>query len=818
MSASLNRKLTQARERVQAGDAATAQSLCREVLQRAPRNPDALCLLGISHLMQGQAREAATLLEQALAVQPRHGAALENLGLANLVLSEFAQAERALRAAATLPGAPASVHMRLGVAILNQGRHAEAVAELERARAIDPRDPDILLNLGQALYGGGDYPAARQQFTTVLDLAPDHADAMYNMGVICLQQNDPAQARQWFERALARAPRHVDALVNLAVVLQREQRLDEALASVQRALAIQPELAQARSNLANILLLQGNPEAAREQYLNVLRALPNLVEAQEGLAAASFALGRFNEAIRSLREVLRAEPDQRGAANALAEALLQVGELAEAETAARRAIELDAAAEMPYSVLAEIHSVRGEINRAVATLEAGLEHTRSDSMLGKLTFGLRRLCDWEKWRAAWPRLAGLLENSPAAISPFSLLCEPTTAAQQLIYARRWCAAQFGASANGKSAGSGVPRTHPRLRIGYLSSDFYGHATAHLLAEVLELHNRQRFEVFAYSYGPDDASPMRARLRTACEHFIDIAREPNDLAICRIRDDELDVLVDLKGHTMGARTTLLAHRPCSVQISWIGYPGTMGAAFIDYLIADPFIIPPGAESAYSERILRLPHCYQPNDRKRMVAPTLARAEYGLPDTAFVFCCFNQAYKITPEVFAVWMRLLQNTPGSVLWLLEDNRWATANLQAAALAHSIAPARLVFAPKLPLAQHLARYRAADLALDTFPYTSHTTASDALWGGCLLIALCGETFAARVSGSILTAGCLPGLVAHSLEDYESLALRLVTDRVWREDLRAQLAAAKHASPLFDTAAFTRDLERLYQDVADKT
>ena len=245
---------------------------------------------------------------------------------------------------------------------------------------------------------------------------------------------------------------------------------------------------------------------------------------------------------------------------------------------------------------------------------------------------------------------------------------------------------------------------------------------------------------------------------------------------------------------------------------------MGAAFIDYLIADPFVIPPAHEQFYAERVLRMPHCYQPNDRQRTVAAPLARAEYGLPNDACVFCCFNQAYKITPEIFAVWTNLLREVPGSVLWLLDDNQWAAANLVREAQALGIASERLVFAPKLPLAQHLARYRAADLALDTFPCNSHTTASDALWGDCLLVALCGETFAARVSGSILTACNLPELVTYSLAGYEQLALRMATDQPFRDALRAKLQANKLATPLFDSLTFTRDLENIYHNIAAKT
>jgi predicted O-linked N-acetylglucosamine transferase (SPINDLY family) len=356
-------------------------------------------------------------------------------------------------------------------------------------------------------------------------------------------------------------------------------------------------------------------------------------------------------------------------------------------------------------------------------------------------------------------------------------------------------------------------THPfsRLRIGYLSSDLHEHATAYLIAEVLEHHDRERFEVFAYSYGPEDGSAMRQRLRTACEHFIDIAREPDDLAARRIASDEIDILLDLKGYTMGDRLTIMAHRPCDIQVTWLGYPGTTGASFIDYLIADPFVIPSDAESFYSERIVRMPHCYQPNDRKRAQAEPLHRADYGLPEHAFVFCCFNQTYKITPEVFTVWMELLRAVPNSILWIFANNDLAKRNLLECAQAHGMGAQRIVFAPRLPNAQHLARYRVADLALDTFPYTSHTTLSDALWCGCPAVALCGKTFAARVSGSLLRVAGLPELVTHTLFDYEQLAVKLARDPQRLSELRARIAQARDNSPLFDSAAFTRDLEGLY-------
>ena len=804
-------RLKQAQECLQSGDPAGARRLCELVLQRAPRNPQALTFLAISHLLGGHPAAAVPLLQQAVAIEPLLGMALEHLGLAHLMLGRFPEAEQVLRKAAALPGAPASVPMRLGISLLHQEKRDEAVRELRRALALDPRSADCNLNLGQALAKMGDAPAAAEHFHAVLRLEPGHVDAAFNLGVIAMERDDLATARQWFEQALASMPQHVDALVGLGLVLQKQSRLDEAAACLRRALVLDPAKAAAGNNLAHTLVLQNKLTEARQQYLATLSRAPGLIMAHEGVAAVCLKLGRLREGIANLREVLRLGGENCGIQTALANALFQDSQLDEAEAAAQRANQLDPDAAGPYSALALVHIVRKAPDRAIAVLEAGFQRTGANSLLGMLTHQLQRACDWEKWRAAWREMADRLGNAADLGSPFWLLTEATTAEQQLSYTRRWAEVEFAAFTPQATRRTSVRGSGQRLRIGYLSSDLHEHATAHLFAGVLEQHDREHFEIFAYSHGPEDGSAMRARVRQACENFIDVAWDPDDVVLRRIEDDALDILVDLKGHTLGARTSILAQRPCQIQVSWLGYPGTGGARFIDYLIADRFIVPPGREGAYSERILHLSPCWQCNDRSRPVTDPLTRKEYGLPDDGFVFCCFNQAVKITPEIFSCWMSLLRRVPRSVLWLAEDNPLATRNLTAAAREHGIVPARLVFGARLPYAQHLARYRAADLALDTFPYTSHTTLSDALWCGCPAVGVCGETFASRVSGSILTAGGMADLVTYTLPDYEQLAQRLATESAFLEETRARVAHARDHSPLFNSTAYARNLERLY-------
>ena len=781
MAAASAYKLKQARERLQQGDIAGAQSLCQQVLRNAPRNPEALCLLATSRLMSGQPAEAVPLFEQALSGDPRNGMALEHLGLAHLMLGRFAEAETALRRAVALPGAPASVPMRLGMALLHQSKREEAIGHLKQALAREPENADCRLALGQALAQSADAAGARAQFEAVLQAEPGRVDAAYNLGVLALETEHLAEARAWFERVLARAPRYIDAIVNLGIVFQRDGKLAEA----------------------------------RAKFMAALHAAPGLPSAHEGMAFVCLALGRTDEAIEHLNAVLQADGGHRAALAALGETLFELGQLDEAAATANRLCELDKTDPAGYATLANIHIVRGELDRAIATLEAGHAVTNNGHLLGMLVYQLRHTCEWEKWQATWDKLAPELERSGTLGSPFWLLCEPALPHQLLEYTKRWAEARFRTVSAPRTTIT-TTRRHSRARIGYLSSDFQEHAVGYLIVEALELHDRERFEVFVYSHGPDDKGTIRPRVRAAAEHFVDIARESDDTAAERIRGDDLDILVDLKGYTAGDRLTIMARRPCDIQVTWLGYPGTTGASFIDYLIADPFIIPPELESAYSERILRMPYSYQPNDRKRIVSTTLARSEYGLSNDAFVYCCFNQTFKITPEVFESWMRLLEQTPNSVLWLMDSNVWAKSSLLARAARHGMAE-RVVFAPKKPNADHLARYRAADLALDTFPYTSHTTLSDALWLGCPALALCGQSFASRVSGSLLRSAGLSDLVTYGLADYERLAHSLATDRVALQAIRERIAQARDRSPLFDSLGFSRALEELYSELVDK-
>jgi predicted O-linked N-acetylglucosamine transferase (SPINDLY family) len=361
----------------------------------------------------------------------------------------------------------------------------------------------------------------------------------------------------------------------------------------------------------------------------------------------------------------------------------------------------------------------------------------------------------------------------------------------------------------------APRPDGRIRVGYVSANFRAHAGAFLVVGLIEQHDRREFEIVGYSANPDDGSETRARLASAFDRFVDISRISNRDAARLVRDDAIDILVDIDGYQKGARTAIFACRPAPIQVNYLGVAGTTGADFIDYIIVDPFVVPASQQLFFSERLVHLPDCYQCNDDKRAISErTPSRAECGLPEEGFVFCCFNNAYKLTPDLFNIWMRLLAAVPGSVLWLLDHNPWAQANLAREAAARGVAPERIVFAPRLLPPDHLARHRLADLFLDTLPYNAHTTASDALWVGLLVVTCAGETFVSRVAGSLLWAIGLPELVTASLEEYETLALRLARDGDLLAGLRARLARNKWTHPLFDTERFAHNIEAAYRQM----
>jgi protein O-GlcNAc transferase len=607
-----------------------------------------------------------------------------------------------------------------------------------------------------------------------------------------------------------------------------------------------PEEAVARSNYAEALRRQGRATEAELHHRRAVAWLPGFGGNHFNLGVTLQALGRIAEAADAYGEAARLMPSFASAACNQGAMLRELGRLVEAEAALRRAVTLDAGLAVGWLNLAAVWRDQGKMSKAVqgfrntlalrpelaeaqanlalALKEAGrvagslpgferalrLGLPDNGGVLAQLIQQRRHLCRWDGLELLSERLvAAVRDGISQQIHPWIFLGEGAGPRLERLCAERYSAWR----ARGIQPSFPVRRTKKdeRLRIGYLSADFHEHATAVLIAELIERHDRNRFTIIGASYGPDDGGPLRARLRRGFDEFLDLSALSDESAARCLHDHEVDILVDLKGHTNNARPGIVAHRPAPVQAQWLGYPGTTGAAFIDWIIADAVVAPLDRATEFSEQIIRLPESYQPNDGARRIGETPSRAACGLPEEGFVFCCFNAAYKINPVVFDRWCRILAASPGSVLWLLNSHAEVAPNLRREAAARGIAPERLIFSPRLPGPEYLARYRLADLFLDTGPVGAHTTASDALWAGLPVLTVLGNAFAGRVGASLSRAVGLPDLVMADWDAYEATALRLTRDPAALAALKARLAAALPTAALFDTDGFARALEEVF-------
>lgn len=730
---------------------------------------------------------------------------------------QLQQAEKIYRSVLSVePNNADALHL-LGTLANQAGKHQEAVQLIENALRSEPSNHFYLNNLGNALKNLGRLQEAELKYRQALALRPDYAHTYYNLAGTLEQLGRTEEAEKSYRQALSLAPKLAEAHYNLGNMLQRLGRFSEAVQSYQQALALRTRYPEAHNNLGSALKALGRLNEAERNYRQALHLKPDHAYAYCNLGAALHELGRLNEAEQSYRSGLALKPDYAEAYFNLGNVLRELGSFEEAEQSYRQAINLKPQhAEAHYNHGLVLKSL-GKVSEAESSYQQALALKPSLSEAYSLwVHESQHSCEWSTLEQDVETLRRRVRNrEPSKTLPFPFLSMPgTSASEQYDCARQFAEAEFGQLLSGPPiCNTELQRDKAKIRIGYLSGDYYAHATSHLLPEVIEQHSRARYDVYAYSYGPDDNSATQQRMRAAFDVFRDIRALPHEEAAQQIARDKVDILVDLKGYTPKARLQITALRPAPIQVSWLGYPGTLGhSRLADYLIGDPIVTPLGHARFYSEHLALMPHCYQPNDSKRIIGALPTRRQAGLPDRGFVFCSFNASYKLTPAVLDLWCRLLKEVSKSVLWLLQPHPGARENLLREVKARGIKPERVIFAPKLPIDEHLGRFQLADLALDTYPYTSHTTASDALWAGVPLVTLIGETFASRVASSILHAAGLPQLVTGDPDSYFELALRLAGQPQQLKAIKMRLAANRATCPLFDSSGFVRDLERLYE------
>ncbi|MEX0809819.1 MAG: tetratricopeptide repeat protein [Dongiaceae bacterium] len=706
----------------------------------------------------------------------------------------------------------------LGVAAAAAGDRVKAIAAFRRTIELRPGYAPALLNLGAMLAGGGEVAPAIDCFRRARLAAPDDTTASLFLVRALHQSGDAAAAIREAEAALATQPGNAPLWVALAQARLARHEIDAAIEALQRGVAIDPPEIGSLLLLARLLHRRFRFEAARAvvERANALGQMPAAVHA----LAAEIAIeqSRPDDALRHARIAVEADANSPDAQRALGLSLLGRDEIDEAAAAFETAARL---APNRADLLAALGDLRTRSGNGDAAIEAfrralAIQPEQPDA-LTRLFIALRDACRWDEAAALRPVIDRIVDRALATDmcppeAPFVDVTIHEDLARNLAVARGWAKAV-------ERRIDGLPRPHPkivagdRLPIGYLSDDLRDHAVGHQLAGLFARHDRKRFAVNLYTYGRDDGSEWHRRAVDGVDRRVDIGALGDLAAAQRIADDGIAILIDLKGFTRNARLEIAALRPAPLQITWLGFPGTCGADFFDYVLTDGIVTPPAMQAFFTERLCCLPNTYQVNDNRLAIpeAP-IARAEAGLPDEAFVFCCFNKAFKIDADLFDLWLTILAAVPTGCLWLWGRNSRAEAAMRDRAGAQGIDPKRLIFAGKVTLPQHLQRLRLADLALDSMPYNGHATTSNALWAGVPVLTTLGRHFASRVSASLLTAAGIPELVMADRDAYRDRAIELAREPAALDALREKLRVARHGAPFFDTGRFVRNLERAYE------
>ena len=739
----------------------------------------ALFLEGWALHQKGDLAGAEARYRAVLERLPQHVHALQGCGIVASQRGDFTAALGWFdKTIAADPGNDLA-HFNRGLAAEKLSRSADAHASFAAAIALKPDYVDAYHHRGLVAMALAQYADAIRDFDATLKANPNLTDVWVERGIAFWRLADLTQALDSYDRALALRPDLVAAHINRGVVLRELQRFPEALASLDEAIRLSPTHGGAYNNRGTVLLALGDPVAALASFEVAVHLQPDNINALNNRGVAMDVLRRSEAAVAIFDTILRLNPNYTEAHFNRGNALKSLLRFEEAVVDFQKAVDL------------------GDKR---AFLVGTLAHTK------------KMVCDWSSFDADVAAMTdGLLRGEKIA-PPHEVVAAIDSSLLQRRAAEIWD--QHTRDSDGASPAFLSRARCGKVRVGYFSPDFRNHPVAYLTAELFERHDRARFDITAFSLDTPGEDAMRARLRATFDRFLEVATKSDAQIVALARELEIDIAVDLTGYTANGRAGIFARRAAPVQVGYLGFPGTMGADFMDYIVADSIVIPPASAQYYVEKVIYLP-CFQPNDTARAIAPTPSRAAMGLPEKGVVFCCFNQPYKLNPVVFDSWVRILKQVEDSVLWFSGLNAAAMRNLQAEAVRRGVDPGRLIFASRVPTAaEHLARQRCADLFLDALPYNAHTTASDALWVGLPVLTCIGESYAARVAASLLTAIGMPELTTTTREDYEAMAVDLARAPQKIAALKDKLARNRLTTPLFDIEMLTRKLEDAYRQI----
>ena len=700
------------------------------------------------------------------------------------------------------------------------GHLKESKLLLLAAEHIRPNDFNVVHTLGVIFGIEGNPESAIKYFRKAVDLKPTYNLGHFNLARALAEIGDDLAAIKHHKTAIALKPDHPEAWLNFGKSSQNLRNFDDAIDCYDRAIGLKPGYAEAWSNKGVVLYELKRFEKALAHYDHAIELNPSYAEAWSNKGVVLYELKRFEEALAHYDHAISLNPGYAEAWSNKGLVMYERSRLAEAMMYYDRALTLNPKNADAWAHRANALLMQKRHEEALVSFSNALQHKPDlDFVFGMYLHTKMMLCDWQEFDANLAILRDKVIRGERASAPFPLLSVVDEPSLHREAAERYGGEKFPrVFAPMEGLKQAVASPSKKIRIGYFSADFREHAVSYLIAELLELHDREKFEVFGFSLRESSSDGMRQRIARSCDRFIDLHSKSDQDAGRVIAELQIDIGIDLGGYTKYARTGIFSQKRMPIQAHYLGYIGTMGLDYFDYIVADKTVLPESNKDYFSEKIIYLPNSFQANDSTRQISDkSFTKEELGLPVDGFIFCCFNNNYKIVPQTFSAWMRILKATKGSVLWLFEDSPQVAKNLAKEASQRGIDPNRLIFAKHLPRADYMARYKVADLFLDTLPYNAGTTASDALWAGLPVLTCMGNSFAGRMAASLLTNIGLPELVTRTPEEYESLAIELASNPDKLAQIKIKLAKNRSTTPLFDTPLFAKHIEAAYQTAYDR-
>jgi len=822
------------------GDIQGAIQFYLKAIKLKPRFCDAYSNLASAHMQLGQLQEATETYHMALVLSPKLVDAHSNLGNLYKAQGKLEEAKMCYLKAIKLNPEFAIAWSNLAGAFKEDGQLETAVAYYKEALRLHPDFADAHSNLGNALKEQGCIQEAMQCYQTAIKLRPDFAIAFGNLASCYYDLGHMDLAIRTFKYALQLEPNFPDAYNNLGNALRETSKLDEAILCYRTALKLKPDHPHAYNNLGNAMKDKGLVKESIHCYVTAIRLMPRFAAAHSNLGSLLKEQGKLEQALAHYQEAISIEPKFADAYSNMGNAYKDLGRLPEAIKCYTTAIKIKPAFADAYSNLASAYKDGGQIEEAIACYRRALE-LKPDfpDAFANLVHSLTFICDWRTRDTDFAQLSKMLEkqmtciNVLPSVQPFHAMIYPLSLAEMLLISKKYAErAKLNVALLDMPAF--IFREKPsgsRIKLGYVSSDFGNHPLSHLMQSVFGFHDKKKFEVICYALSPSDQSVWRQKIESEVENFKDISQLQNGDAARLIQSDNIDILINLNGYTKGARNEIFALKPAPLQVSYMGYCGTLGADYVQYMIVDRTVVPSEYRQFYSENLIYMNHSYFVNDHRQSAryiynkAELPTRAKYNVPEDKFVFCNFNQLYKIDPEIFDTWMNILKRVPNSILWLLRFPPSGESNIRMEARARGVRDDQLHFTDVAAKTEHIKRGYLADLFLDTPGCNAHTTGCDILWSGTPMITLIGKKQATRVAASLLKAGGADELITKTREEYEELAVSLATDPDRLFDIRSRLESTRETSPLFDTQKWVRNMEaglieiyNRYRDSKDPT